>query len=386
MATDRLAAIRVSRYKSNTRIHFSLTGVLFTTGATRGLLEVGLTPCNNSSGRYGDGGYQSRRPNPYAQQDDGGNQYEMSNYSNNNYRSNNSYGGGAPAAGDMSAFWSEVSAVQDLLKQYNDNVAQVSNLHQRSLNNIEDKQASQQLDEIVSANRRLSNELKNRIKALQAQGGDSREGQTRRQQAALLKDKFQSALQNYQQVEQRHRNASKNQMERQFRIVKPNATAEEVRAVVNDEQGGQIFQQALMNSDQFGRARAAYREVQERHNDILKITETVAELQQLMNDMAMMVEEQGETINTIEQTTAIAEKDVETGYKHTEEAKKSAISARKKRWICFFIVLIILIIIAIVIGIQVAQGRIGGGGNNNNNNNPVTVTQTAPVASTTART
>jgi syntaxin 1B/2/3 len=37
-------------------------------------------------------------------------------------------------------------------------------------------------------------------------------------QAALLKDKFQAALQNYQQVEQRQRNASKNQMERQYRI------------------------------------------------------------------------------------------------------------------------------------------------------------------------
>jgi len=111
--------------------------------------------------------------------------------------------------------------------------------------------------------------------------------------------------------------------------VKPDATPEEVRAVVDDS-GGQIFQQAvrwllfrlhryhlthfqLLNSDQYGRSRAAYREVQERHNDIVKITETMAELQQLINDMAMMVEEQGEIIQNVEQTTAIAEKDVETG-------------------------------------------------------------------------
>jgi len=202
-------------------------------------------------------------------------------------------------------------------------------------------------------------------------------------QAALLKDKFQAALQNYQQVEQRQRNASKNQMERQYRIVKPDASPEEVRAVVNDDQGGQIFQQALLNSDQFGRARAAYREVQERHNDIVKITETVAELQQLMNDMAMMVEEQGETINAIEQTADVVEKDVETGYKHTEAAKKSAISARKKRWICFIIVVIILIIVAIVIAVNVVKGNIGGGGSKNNNSSPSVVTVTAQGATTT---
>ncbi|KAG8847888.1 Plasma membrane t-SNARE, secretory vesicle fusion [Serendipita sp. 411] len=360
MATDRLAALRAQ--------------------------QGGSYASNNSAGRFGsgDGGYSNRRPNPYAQQEDSGNRYEMSNYSNNNgYNSNNAGGG----AGDMSAFWSEVSAIQELLKEYSDNVNMISNLHQRSLNNIEDQQAARQLDQVVASNRKLSNQLKNRIKALQAQGGDSRDGQTRRQQAALLKDKFQAAIQNYQQVEQKQRNATKSQMERQYKIVKPNASPEEVRQVVNDESGGQIFQQALLNSDQVGRARSAYREVQERHNDILKITQTVAELQTLMNDMALIVEEQGETINAVEQTTAVAEKDVETGYKHTEEAKKSAISARKKRWICFFIVLIILIIIAIVIGVQVAQGNIGRSAtsNNNNNNQPATVTVTQPAAGSTVR-
>jgi syntaxin 1B/2/3 len=68
-----------------------------------------------------------------------------------------------------------------------------------------------------------------------------------------------------------------------------------------------------MNSDQFGRARAAYREVQERHNDIVKMTETMRELHQLFQDMAMMVQEQGETITAIEQTTEVVEKDVEQG-------------------------------------------------------------------------
>jgi len=35
-------------------------------------------------------------------------------------------------------------------------------------------------------------------------------------------------------------------MERQFRIVKPDATPDEVRAVVNDDSGGnQVFQQAV---------------------------------------------------------------------------------------------------------------------------------------------
>jgi len=85
--------------------------------------------------------------------------------------------------------------------------------------------------------------------------------------------------------------------------VKPDATPEEVRAVVNDEQGGQIFSQAvcidvfinpenqinsyfvqLLNS-RYTDSRAAYREVQERHEDIKRIEQTLAELAQLFNDV-----------------------------------------------------------------------------------------------------
>ena len=67
--------------------------------------------------------------------------------------------------------------------------------------------------------------------------------------------------------------------------VKPDASPEEVKAVVDDDQGGQIFSQALMNSNRYGEARSAYREVQERHADIKKIERTLTELAQLFNDV-----------------------------------------------------------------------------------------------------
>jgi hypothetical protein len=62
---------------------------------------------------------------------------------------------------------------------------------------------------------------------------------------------------------------------------------------------------------------------------------------------------------------------------YTEKAKESAMSARKKKWICFCIFLIILIIIGVVVGIQVAQGNIGNIGKKNDNSVTVTATATA---------
>lgn len=327
--------------------------------------------------RYGGGGAAGgggggRRANPYAQQDDrrqddryqDDNRYEMSNVRDNTSYSNNAQAGGG-GGGDMSAFYAEISSVQESLRTFNDNVSRISDLHSRSLNNM-DENASQrnasQLDALVADTADLSNDLKKRIKALERQGGSGRDGQVKKQQTGLVKSKFVEAIQNYQQVEQKHRQQHKQRMERQFKIVKPDATPEEVRSVVNDDSGGQIFQQALMNSNRYGESRAAYREVQERHEDIKRIEKTLVELAQLFNDMSTLVEQQDDTINVIQAHAETVEHDTEAGLQATGKAVDSARAARKKRWICFIIIVVILIIVAIVVAVVVVQNMPKGGG------------------------
>ena len=42
---------------------------------------------------------------------------------------------------------------------------------------------------------------------------------------------------------------------------------------------------------------------------------------------------------------------------YTEKAVVSARSARRKRWICFFIILLILAVVGVVVGIEVANNK-----------------------------
>ena len=44
-----------------------------------------------------------------------------------------------------------------------------------------------------------------------------------------------------------------------------------------------------MNSNRYGEAKSAYREVQERHADIQKIERTLTELAQLFNDVGRLM-------------------------------------------------------------------------------------------------
>lgn len=346
MARDRLAAMRAQQGGMNTSTNS------YPTQASGGGYGGGGDGYGGGGGGY-DGGYQSRRPNPYAQQED--TSYEMADVKNNSTARLTP----GPIGGDsMSDFYSEISSIQDSLRTFNDNVARIGDLHSRSLNNMDDAAAQRNaaaLDELVEDTSALSATLKRRIKSLEKQGGAGRDGQIRKQQTALVKSKFIEAIQSYQTVEQQYRTRHKQRMERQFKIVKPDATPEEVKAVVNDESGGQIFSQALMNSNRYGESRAAYREVQERHEDIKRIEKTLTELAQLFNDMSVLVEQQDETINNIETVAATVEKDTEAGLGYTEKAVTSARAARKKRWICFFITLIILIIVGVVVGILVKQ-------------------------------
>jgi len=269
---------------------------------------------------------------------------------------------GLPVGGQesMSDFYDEISSIQGGLKQFNENVSRISELHSRSINPSDDAAAqrnSAELEELVEDNGALSDTLKRRIKALERQRVSGRDGQIRKTQTGLVKSKFVEAIQNYQTVEQQHRQKYRQRLERQYKIVKPDATPEEVRAVVEDDNSGQIFSQALLNTNRYGESTAVYREVQERHKDIQKIERTLAELAQLFNDMSILVEQQDETLDVIEDTAAHVEKDTEVGLGYTAKAVESAASARKKRWICFGLFILLLVIAAIIIAVVILNNR-----------------------------
>jgi len=306
---------------------------------------------NVSTNSYPTQASREEYSSPYNQRDS--RSYEMADVGN----SKTHLASSTPPPGDMPAFYTEISSIQDSLRRFNDNVAQIGDLHSRSLNNMDDAAAQRnaaELEELVADASALSATLKIRVKGLEAQKGFGRDGQIRQQQTALVKSKFVEAIQNYQSVEQQYRTKYKQRMERQFRIVKPDATPEEVKAVVNDEQGGQIFTQALLNS-RYTDSRAAYREVQERHEDIKRIEKTIAELALLFNDMSVLVEQQNEAIQVIADQAGDIQKDTEAALEHTDKAVLSARAARKKRWICFFIFLIVLAVVGIIVGILVSR-------------------------------
>ncbi|CEG67278.1 hypothetical protein RMATCC62417_03731 [Rhizopus microsporus] len=253
-------------------------------------------------------------------------------------------------------FFQAVEEVKELNKKILSNISTIEELHGSALTNITDEQAAEnsyRLEKIVKQTTQLNNECKNKIKAIELSNArmpvHSGDLPMRKTQHAALKKKFIETIQRYQDIERTYQQKYRQRVERQIKIVQPNATSDDIDRVLESDEPPQIFAQSLMQANRSGQARAVLSEVQSRHDDIKKIEKTILELHQLFVDMQMMVEQQGETLQQIETHAENTLVDLEQGNKDIDKAIVSAKSTRAKKWMCFVIFIILLIVAGILI-------------------------------------
>ncbi len=157
-------------------------------------------------------------------------------------------------------------------------------------------------------------------------------------QVGKVDRRLKSAINQYQQVEREFRKSSQEQMSRQYRIVRPDASDAEVREAVEDPNNQQIFSSALIQSDRRGEAQTVARNVSQRHEDIQKIERQMIELAQLFQDLEALVVQQEPAVTQIEQRGEEVTEHVSKAQGELEGAVVKARAARRKKWWCLGIV------------------------------------------------
>lgn len=104
-------------------------------------------------------------------------------------------------------------------------------------------QTNRELDNLSTETMTLYRNFGTRIKAIkqQRESGEPRN----KPQVGKVDRKLKNAINEYQQVESEFRKKLSEQMARQYRIVKPDASEEEVRAAIEDTSNNQVFSQAV---------------------------------------------------------------------------------------------------------------------------------------------
>ncbi|KAF2823381.1 t-SNARE [Ophiobolus disseminans] len=168
--------------------------------------------------------------------------------------------------------------------------------------------------------------------------------------------KLKATMQKYQTLEASFRRESQQAAERQYRIVRPDATDAEVREAVSDP-NAPIFQQALLSSDRRGQASSTLRNVKERHEAIQNIERQMVELAELFQDLDRIVQEQEPMVQNIETKGEEVYDNVTKGNEEIGTAIVSARSRNRKKWWCLLICIILIIIIAIIVAVVVVTNK-----------------------------
>jgi len=250
----------------------------------------------------------------------------------------------------LAQFQGVVDLIDDQLRTLNLKIGEMSALQERSLHVVADsdlneieKTLAKLTDDCNSINNGISNNLKNMQQDI-AQLPQNAETLMRRNQHAGLMRKFMDSLTEYQAIQKRCRDGSKNRFARQYRIVNPKATDEEIAEKLEEGHGAPLFSTQLLEQNRGFRAKQALAAAEERQRDLERIAKSIVDVQQLFIDLQRMIDQQGDLLNKIEDNVNKTEVHVTQADEKLGQAVGYARGARKKRIyiaICLFLTLII---------------------------------------------
>ncbi|KAK1826231.1 snare protein nsyn1 [Podospora conica] len=323
------------------------------------------SPPDNGYGRQGGGRAppaasfgQGPRPGGggaarYNQQPAGRDNYASSNVEMSQLSKSS---GGSLDRNDPNAVLNECRDIDRAIDGVKGNLDTLRMLQDRSLIEADATSTRRELDNLSASTMSMFRDLTDRVRMVKSvpEGRQPRNAA----QVGRVERRLKEANQEYQQVESAFRKKTQDQMARQYRIVRPDASESEVRSAVEDTSGNaQVFQQALMQGNRMGEATSTLNAVRARQQDMQKIEQTLGELVQLFTDLSVLIEQQETQFVDISQKTEAVEEDTRQANVEIGTAVHTAVKTRKKKWICLCIGVTILVIIVVAVVAYIMVNR-----------------------------
>jgi syntaxin 1B/2/3 len=241
----------------------------------------------------------------------------------------------SPQRGDPNAILNECREINRAIDAIGKTLQNLQALQQRSLDDPDTSGQSAtniELDTMASDTITMYRNLADRVKAIkqQPESGSPKNAP----QVGSVDRKLKEAVNTYQKLDSAYHKKLQDQMARQYRIVRPDASEAEVREAVENTSNQQVFSQALLQSDRRGQSRSALSAVQNRHEAIQKIYQQMVELAELFRDMEALVVQQEAAVVNIEMKGEEVVDNMDKGTQEIGVAIKSARNARKWKWWC----------------------------------------------------
>ncbi|KAI1093170.1 t-SNARE [Rostrohypoxylon terebratum] len=298
-----------------------------------------------SYGQYQNNGYQAA---PTAEQgyDYGQNQdHELQSYPQQ------------PASDTLSQqdFLGRIQFLRNEIGTLTDNVRKIATIHQRLLAEPDSATVSEGLERIIAETQTLNRGIRDQLKFLANDANKTTDASrnVKERQVNTIKAEFERELRNYQEEESSHRQRYRDLIARQYRIVNPEATEDEVRQATEADWGNEGVFQTALRTNRTGQASTVLGAVRTRHNELQRIEQTLVELAAMFQDLAVLIEQHEPYVQQAEENAQNTAKYMDEGNTHVKKGIIHARNRRKWKWWCLFIV-ILIILVAIAIGVGVA--------------------------------
>ncbi|KAI1186823.1 t-SNARE [Nemania serpens] len=270
----------------------------------------------------------------------------------------------APQTLPQHEFLGRIDFLRNEIGTLTDNVQAIASLHQRSLAEAVNGAAGQQLERIVAETQSLNGGIRDQLRFLANDANRTVDGSrtVKERQVSTIKAQFERELRSYQEEESSFRTRYREQIARQYRIVNPDATEDEVREASEADWGNEGVFQTALRTNRTGQASSVLGAVRARHNELQRIEKTLMELASLFQDLAVLVEQQEVPVIQAEQNAENTTKYIDQGNQHVKKGIISARNARKWKWWCLLItILIIAIAVGVGVGVTQASKAVSGG-------------------------
>lgn len=279
-------------------------------------------------------------------------------------------GGGALAVGSMGSddiesgqrganfmgdFFGQVAEIKKVMEQVKANIEDLEKKQSKALTDVYGgADYKQEIEDLTDDTNAMAGRVRSHLTQMDAElkrmiqqdpsANQTSDYKIRRNMHSTLTKKFMLLMESYQSCQTKYKTKYQETVKRQFKIVKPDATDDEVEQVL--EGGGEAIFTEHMLASRNAQARAALEDVQEKHKDIQRLESSIQELHQLFVDLSVLVESQGELLDQIEYSVSQSLSYTKTGVKELESANVYARKSRKK--MCYIVVFLLVVAIFVV--------------------------------------
>ncbi|CAC5386884.1 STX1A [Mytilus coruscus] len=262
------------------------------------------------------------------------------------------------SGGFMEMFFEQVEEIRGMIDKISANVEDVKKKHSMILMAPQnDDKMKEELEELMSDIKKTANKVRGKLKVIEQNieqeehsNKSSADLRIRKTQHATLSRKFVEVMNDYNSCQIDYRERCKGRIIRQLEITGRTTTDEQLEDMLESGNPKIFTQDIIMETQQ---AKQTLADIEARHNDIIKLENSIRELHDMFMDMAMLVEQQGEMIDRIEYNVEQAVDYIETAKMDTKKAVKYQSKARRKMIMIIICVIVLLAVIALIIGLSV---------------------------------